>query len=49
MNQFARFLIAFSGSLFPTYPCPLLAEEGGAGKDILIEHGAYKGMDACVM
>ena len=25
------------------------AEEGGSGKAILLEHGAYEGMDACIM
>ena len=26
-----------------------VAEEGGGGKVMLIEKGAYEGMDACVM
>ena len=26
-----------------------IAEEGGSGKAILLEKGAYKGMDACLM
>ena len=27
----------------------LLAEEGGSGKVVLLEKGAYEGMDACLM
>lgn len=27
----------------------ILAEEGGSGKLTLLEKGAYKGMDACLM
>ncbi len=28
---------------------PLTAEESGAGKQILLEKGAYKDMDVCIM
>ena len=38
----------------PALPCPLpythpAAEENGAGKQILLERGAYKDMDVCIM
>ena len=30
-------------------PFPHTAEESGAGKQILLEKGAYKDMDVCIM
>jgi hypothetical protein len=32
----------------PYFP-PLTAEESGAGKQILLEKGAYKDMNVCIM
>ena len=39
----------FRASSLPDNNDIIIAEEGGSGKVILLEHGAYKDMDICLM
>ncbi len=45
--SFSEILAAYTGLRIDNYI--LTAEEGGSGKVILLENGAYKEMDACLM